>query len=327
MTGPDRRAAARLGLGREAVAMLEALAAICLWGVSFVSIRIALAEISPVTLIVVRFALGALLVGAAAWRRGDLQRLRRQDLPALAQVGLIGVALQQLLQVSGQALVTASVAGFLAATAPAFTAALAALLLRERPRGRQWAGILLAAAGAALVATNGDWAGLRLGLFGSLGSWLVLASAVVWGLLTVQSRQAAANRPAALVTAGIFFFGALFTAPLFVVQQGWRELAGLSAGGWGAVLFTGAVCTAGAYLLNTHALKTLPAARVALIQNVEPLVVAAAASLVLGETLSLAMAAGGAAIVAGVVLAEWAAAPAAPPALPSAGKTLPAQED
>lgn len=291
-------------LPRQSRALWEALAAISLWGISFISIKLALADVSPVTLIVLRFAVGALVVGAVAWRRGEFRRLSRRDLPTLAGVGLVGITLQQLLQVSGQATAEASVAAFLAATAPAFTVALAALLLREAPRPWQIAGVLLATAGAALVATNGDWASLLRGDLGRPGNLLVLASSVVWALLTILSKRAVAGRPATLVTAGMFFFGGLFALPLFLAQQGWRELAEVSAAGWGAIVFTGLVCTAGAYLLNTRALRHLSASRVALIQNLEPLVAVTAAAVLLGEAVTPAMLAGGAAILGGVYLAE-----------------------
>ncbi|MDW8327977.1 MAG: DMT family transporter [Anaerolineales bacterium] len=289
---------------RETLALGAAALAISLWGVSFISIKIALQDVSPVTLIVVRFAFGALLVGAAAWARGDFRRLRRRDLPALALVGLVGIALQQLLQVSGQATADAGVAAFLASTAPAFTVLLAALLLREALRPWQIAGILLATGGAITVATNGNWAGLLNGNFGAPGNLLVLASAVVWALLTILSKRAVENRPPLLVTTLMFLFGALFVAPLFVAQQGWRELASVSATGWAAIAFTTVVCTAGAYLLTTWALKHIAASRVALIQNIEPLTAVVAAALLLGETVTPAMLLGGAAILAGVYLAE-----------------------
>jgi drug/metabolite transporter (DMT)-like permease len=304
MSSLARSLAAPFRLPRETRALLEALAAISLWGISFISIKLALAEVTPVTLIVIRFVSGALVVGAVAWRRGEFRDLSRRDLPALAGVGLVGITLQQLLQVSGQATAEASVAAFLAATAPAFTVALAALFLREAPRPWQIVGVLLATAGAALVATNGDWGSLLRGDFGKPGNLLVLASSVVWALLTILSKRAGAGRPATLVTAGMFFFGGLFAAPLFLAQQGWRELTDVSAAGWGAIAFTSLVCTAGAYLLNTRALQQLSASRVALIQNVEPLVAVTAAALLLSEAVTAAMLAGGAAILGGVYLAE-----------------------
>ncbi len=293
-----------LTISREILAFWAAALAIGLWGVSFISIKLALQEVSPVTLIVVRFALGALIVGAAAWARGEFRQLRRRDLPALAGVGLIGIALQQILQVSGQATAEASVAAFLASTAPAFTVLLAALFLREAPRPWQIAGILLATGGAIIVATNGQWGGLLTGNFGAPGNLLVLASSVVWALLTILSKRAVKNRPPLLVTTAMFFFGGLFVAPLFIVQQGWRELATVSVAGWGAILFTSVVCTAGAYLLTTWALKHLAASRVALIQNIEPLTAVIVAALLLNEAVTPAMLLGGAAILGGVYLAE-----------------------
>jgi drug/metabolite transporter (DMT)-like permease len=291
-------------LSRETLAFAAATLSIGLWGVSFISIKLALQEVSPVTLIVVRFALGALIVGAAAWARGEFRQLRLSDLPALAGVGLIGIALQQILQVSGQATAEASVAAFLASTAPAFTVLLAALFLREVPRPWQIAGILLATGGAITVATNGQWGGLLTGNFGAPGNLLVLASSVVWALLTILSKRAVENRPPLLVTTAMFFFGGLFVAPLFIVRQGWRELATVSVAGWGAILFTSLVCTAGAYLLTTFALKHLAASRVALIQNIEPLTAVVVAALLLNEAVTPAMLLGGAAILGGVYLAE-----------------------
>lgn len=293
-----------LHVSRETLALGAATLAISLWGVSFISIKIALRDVSPVTLIVVRFALGALLVGATAWARGEFRRLRRRDLPALALVGLIGIAIQQLLQVTGQETADAGVAAFLASTAPAFTVLLAALFLRERLRPCQIGGVLLATVGAITVATNGNWAGVISGNFGAPGNLLVLASAVVWALLTILSKRAVENRPPLLVTTMMFLFGGLFITPLFVMQQGWRELATVSATGWMAIAFTSIVCTAGAYLLTTWALKHITASRVALIQNIEPLTAVIVAALLLNEVVTPAMLLGGAAILGGVYLAE-----------------------
>ena len=70
------------------------------------------------------------------------------------------------------------------------------------------------------------------------------------------------------------------------------------------MLYVGILSTAVAYLLNSHALKHISAARVAVIQNVEPLSAVVAAVLILNEAASWPMAFGGAAILGGVYLAE-----------------------
>lgn len=284
--------------------MIETALAIGLWAVSFVFIKVALREISPVTLIVTRYSMGMLILGGVAARRGDFARLRRADLPGMIWLGAVGVALHQLLQVSGQATADASVAAFLASTAPAFLVLLSALLLREQPSRSQTCGVLLATAGAAVVSTGGDLAFLSGGRLANTGNLLVLLSAVVWALYSILNRSVVQGRPPALITTGMMFFGWAFVLPLFVLQRGWQELARVSPAGWGALLYVGVLSTALAYLLYTDALEKAPAARLAAIQNIEPAIAFAAAALILGEPLTPALLVGGAAILAGVWLAE-----------------------
>jgi len=290
----------------EAIAVGEEILAIVIWGVSFIYIKIALREISAVTLIVLRFAMGALIVGLFAWQRGDFEQLTWADVPKLALVGALGITLQQLLQVSGQVTADASVAAFLASTAPAFTVLLAAIWLREHLHSRQMVGVGLASLGGIIVATGGDFVALITGqtLRTLPGNVLVLLSSMVWAVFIVLSKRMVRNRPAGLVTSGIFFFGMLFTLPFFLVEQGWSAIPRLSLEGWGAMLYVGILSTAMAYLLNSHALKHISAARVAVIQNVEPLSAMAAAVVILDESITWAMVLGGAAILSGVYLAE-----------------------
>jgi drug/metabolite transporter (DMT)-like permease len=290
----------------ETLALIEATLAIIIWGISFIFMKIVLREISAVTLIVLRYALGALFVCPFAWWRGDFSRFSAADVPGLAGAGALGITLQQLLQVNGQVSADASVAAFLAATAPAFTVLFAAGCLRERLHPRQIIGVILASLGGIAVAIGGDWLLLIQGhaektLFGNV---LILLSAIVWAVFIILSKRMVQHRPAALVTSGMFFFGLFFTLPVFFAQQGWLEIPRLSPGGWGATLYVGILSTAVAYLLNSHALQVISAARVAVIQNLEPLVAVAGAALVLNESMSWAMLLGGAAILCGVYLAE-----------------------
>jgi drug/metabolite transporter (DMT)-like permease len=290
----------------ESIALMEAVVAITIWGISFVFMKIVLREISAVTLIVFRYSLGALIVGLFAWHRGDFARFSTADLPGLAVVGAIGITLQQLLQVHGQVTADAGVAAFLAATAPVFTALLAAIWLHERLRSWQVVGIVLASLGGIAVATGGDLSALsgEQALKTLSGNFLILLSSVVWAVFMILSKRMVHNRPAALVTSGLFFFGMLFTLPLFVAQRGWQQIPQLSPGGWAAMLYVGILSTAMAYLLTSHALKYISATRVAVIQNIEPLTAVIGATLILNESVTWVMLYGGGAILGGVYLAE-----------------------
>lgn len=293
-------------------AVFETASAITLWAVSFTFIKIALRDVSPVTLIVLRFGMGSLILVGVSAVRGDFAHLRWADLPRLALLGAVGVTLQQILQVSGQVYADAGVAAFLASTAPAFLVALAALFLREKLRAWQVLGVILATLGAGIVSTGGDWSALLQGRLENPGNLLVLLSSLVWALFTILNRYIVQDRPPVLVTTAMMAFGFLFTLPLFAAQGGWRELPWISPAGWGSILYLGILSTAIAYLLYGHALKLAPASRLAAVQNIEPLIAVAAAAAILSEPITAALLVGGAAIVAGVYLAER----GAPRALP-----------
>lgn len=283
---------------------IETALAIALWAISFISIKIALEEVSPITLIVLRYGMGWLILGTATWLQGSFHQLRWTDLPRMAALGAVGVTLHQFLQVYGQVTADASAAAFLASTAPAFIILMGAFFLRERLQFGQILGVLLATAGAGIVATGKPlpWTG---GIhWAEPGNLLVLLSAVVWAVFSMMSRVIVQGRPPALITTGMMFFGWAICLPLFINQRGWQEIPGLSLTGWGALLFTGFCSTAISFLLYNHALKQAPASRLAAIQNIEPLIATAAAVVILDETVSLAFFLGSCAILSGVILAE-----------------------
>jgi drug/metabolite transporter (DMT)-like permease len=286
------------------LALVETAIAISFWGLSFVLIKIAVQEISPVTLIILRFSTGALILFVTSGLQGGFAKLRLGDLPAMATLGLVGVSLQQMLQVSGQVGADAGVAAFLASTAPAFMVLFGVLFLRERMGPCQVVGVLVATCGAALVSSGGDLGSLLRGRFDQPGNLLVLLSAVMWASFSVLNRYIVRDRPPTLITAGMMAFGTLFVLPVFIAQSGWKEISSVSAPVWVAVLLLGVFCTAIAYMLYAHALTLAPASRLAAIQTIEPLIAVVVAALTLGEVLTPALATGGAAILLGIYLVE-----------------------
>ncbi|HBY08440.1 MAG TPA: hypothetical protein DEH22_11870 [Chloroflexi bacterium] len=288
----------------ETLALIETAAAISLWALSFVWIKIALQDMSPVTLIVLRYALGFVILWVAALWRGELRQMNRGDLKGMVILGMVGIVLQQFLQVNGQVTADASVAAFLASTAPAFMVVLAAVWLREPVGGWQISGVLLATLGAGWVAIGGDWAALAHGHLANPGNFLVLLSAIVWAVYTILTRILVQNRPPILMAGGMLFFGWLFSLPVWIFKQGWHELPQIRSEAWGALLLVGIFSTAVTYLLYSHALKLAPASRLSAIQNIEPLIASLAAFWILGEAITSALIVGGLAILVGVYLAE-----------------------
>ena len=297
---------------------LAALAAVVLWGVSFVATRAVLAEISPVTLVFTRFALGtALLFALLAFRRRKFGggcrpagpvpaafTAPRDAWPALVSMGFLGVFVHHMLQANGLALTTAIHAGWLIGVTPIWSALLAAAFLRERFGARKIAGLLLGFAGALLVVTRGDLSPATLSLPSTLGDFLILVSTVNWAVYSIVGRRTLARLGSARATAFAMLAGWGMLAPVFAIRSGWTEYASLSATGWAAVLFLGIGCSGLGYLFWYAALEKLETSRVAAFLYLEPLVTLATAAVVLREPVQPTAVAGGLLVLGGVFLVQ-----------------------
>jgi drug/metabolite transporter (DMT)-like permease len=283
-----------------------ALAAITLWGISFVATKAALAEASPITVVFTRFALGAALLVALGLARREPVMPARAHWGGVALLAFVGVFVHQMLQVHGLALTTAIRTGWLIGLIPIWSAILASILLHERFGAQKIAGIALGAIGALLVVTRGELSSRVLALPSTRGDLLVLASTLNWAIYTVLGAATLARIGigSGRATAAVMVFGCAMLVPLFVVARGWRDYAHLSPSGAGAIVFLGIGCSGLGYLLWSYALERLEASRVAAFLYLEPLVTLAAAVLLLHETVTLTTVVGGLIVLLGVAIVQ-----------------------
>jgi len=291
------------------------------FGLSFVATKTALRGFEPLLLALLRFTLAGGILWAV-WRlRPRREQVTRRELGRLALLGFISLTVYFSFENMGIARTSASEAAILIAAIPIFVAVLEVFSGSERASGRQWAGILLSFGGiVVLVLAAGSAAG------GSLtGNLLVLAASLSAAVYSILARRLLVSRSALFVTAWQNLFGALFMAPLALVEALVLGVRRPTAEAAGAVLFLTLVCSVVAYLLINYSYRFLPASRVSVFINLTPIVAVASAYVLLGERLTLVQAAAAVVVVAGVWLTNsggrGAGAEGSEPALrsPSAG--------
>jgi drug/metabolite transporter (DMT)-like permease len=284
------------------MAYIKALFAVIVWGASFIATKVAIQDISPVSVVWLRFSIGVLILGAAVSLRRELALPKGRDLGYFALLGFIGITFHQWLQSTGLVTSQASTTAWIVATTPIFMALLAWLVLKERLSWMQSTGIGLAAIGVFLVVSKGDWSSLAAGQFGVRGDFLILLSAPNWAVFSVLSRRGLRVHPATRMMLYVMGFGWLFTTVLFFAGPGLAEIGGLTLNGWAGVLFLGVACSGLAYIFWYDALQAIPASQVGAFLYLEPLVAVVVAGIVLGEPLLLASMVGGGIILLGVWL-------------------------
>jgi drug/metabolite transporter (DMT)-like permease len=299
---------------RRITALSKVTFTVVAWGASFIATKVALREISPITIVWLRFGMGVVILGAVVLARRQLVRVSAREWGYFALLGFLGITFHQWLQSNGLVTAQATTTAWIVATTPIFMALLGWLVLRERLGAGRVLGIALAAVGVLLVVSKGDLSALAVGRFGAPGDLLVLISAPNWAVFSVLSRRGLQQHPATRMMFYVMGLGWVFASVLFFAGPGVSEIGRLTRDGWLSVGFLGIVCSGVAYIFWYDALQSIPASQVGAFLYLEPLVAVIAAAVVLDEPLRLAALLGGAIILLGVWLVNRPAANAPLPA-------------
>jgi drug/metabolite transporter (DMT)-like permease len=282
---------------------LEAIFTVVVWGGTFIATKIALQEVSPATVVWLRFGMGVIILGAAVLTRKQFAIPERSDWLYFALLGFIGVTFHQWLQANGLKTAQATTTAWIVATTPVFIAILGWLVLKEKFNWARISGIALAALGVLLIVSRGNLGALFTGREGSIGDLLILLSAPNWAIYTVLSRRELAKHPAARMMFYVMLFGWLFTTIwIFGFGPGLHEIGLLDSRGWLAILLLGIFGSGLAYIAYYDALQVIPASQLGVFLNIEPLVTTLLAAPFLGEPITLIVLVGGAVIIFGIYL-------------------------
>jgi drug/metabolite transporter (DMT)-like permease len=298
------RAEVRGALGANVGAAVAAV----LFGASVVAVRVAVRDVPPVSLAVLRFGLGGLLLLLVALTvRRDALRLEREVVPRFALLALVFYALFPLSFNIGLRFTEASRGALMLATMPVWSAVMARKAVGERLLPHQTAGVVLSIVGIAVAfAERGLF--VRTSGRAVLGDSLLLLTAFWGALYGVLSKRALARSSALTVTTFPMLIGTAYLFPVALVEGLPSALASLDGTTLWLVLFIAVPGGAVAFYLWTSALSRLTPTQVAVYVNINPLVATALAALLLDERLSVLFAVGFAAVVGGVLLVNRPAA-------------------
>ena len=269
-----------------------ALAA-ALWGSLGVVSRLVLsAGVSPLELSFWRASLAGALFAVHAVARGRV-RVARGDVGALVAFAIVGVAVFYLSYLHAVQAGGAALAAILLYTAPAWVAIASALWLHERMTRRKLSALVITLVGVSLVALGAPEAGdgLRVGpaaLGWGLLSGLAYACYYLYGKRYFMRYEAPTLFMYALPLGAML----LLPAVRFVPQ---------AAPTWGWILYVSAVPTYLALRLYEAGLKRVEATRAVTVATLEPVIAAALAYAVWGESLRPIGYVGAALVLAGVI--------------------------
>lgn len=280
---------------------LAALFTILVWGTTFISTKVLLADFQPVEILFFRFVLGLLALLAADPR--PLKRTTAKQELTFAAAGLCGVCLYYLLENVALTYTMASNVGVIISVAPCFTALLSRLFLQQEEKlgVRFFAGFGVAMAGIVLISLNGS--ALQLNPVGDL---LALLAAFLWACYSILTKKIAGfGFRTILTTRRVFCYGILFMIPALFLFGFRLDLGRFANPAYLLnILFLGLGASSLCFVMWNAAVKLLGAVKTSVYIYLVPVITVAASVLILQEPFTWMTAAGTALTLAGLLLSE-----------------------
>jgi drug/metabolite transporter (DMT)-like permease len=280
------------------------------WGGNMVAAKLAVGVIPPFVLLAARFVAALVLVMPFAWPhlRAEMATLRR-SWGWLLFYGAIGFAAFNACLYAGSQFTTAINSSIEQASIPVFVLIGNFLFFRVRGRPLQIVGLLVTILGVALVATHGDLAAVTSFTF-NVGDLLVLLACLIYAAFTLTLKF----RPAIhwLSFLGATMIGAVIGALAFLLLAG-GGFAALSVlrttppEGWAIIAYVAVLPSLVSQMLFVEGVTLIGANRASLFNNLIPVFGTVLSVLILGESLEPYHIAAAVIVVAGIVMAEFAA--------------------
>lgn len=284
-----------------------AIAAMVLfWSANFIVGKLALRDFPAALLAGLRTSFAAaIVIPMYLWRRKNplqapVQSGNRPGLAIFLLLGFTGVAANQAFFVLGLSRTSVAHSALLIGLTPVMVLLMAAANRMEKLTAAKLAGMALALAGVAVLnATPSKAANASL-----LGDVLTLCGASCFAVFTIASKRVTCCVDGITVTAASYVGGAIMMAPLTVWQSLPFNYGAVSATGWASLLYMAVFPSVVCYLIFYWVLMFIPASRVSAFSYAQPLIATLLAVPVLGESVTLPVAAGGALVLTGVALTE-----------------------
>lgn len=280
---------------------LVAFLTVCVWGTTFVSTKVLMINgLSPAQIFTLRFAIAYILMLAFCHKRLFANSWRDEGLMAL--LGITGGSLYFLSENEAMNFTTTTNTSLIVCSCPLFATLLVRMFYKSaRINTVQLLGSLLAFVGMGVVVLNGRFV-LHLS---PVGDALAFTACICWAVYSLLMKMVSERYSAAFITRKVFFYGVLTITPYYIIEPGMPAMEiFLKPAVIGNLLFLGCLASMVCFLTWNWCISKLGAVKATNWVYFNPITTMMAASLILGERITVYFLLGAACILAGMYLAE-----------------------
>jgi drug/metabolite transporter (DMT)-like permease len=273
-----------------------ALFLMLVWGISYLSIKVVVAEINPVLSAFYRFLIASIILYIVLKRKYPQERLLKEDRFKMALGGFFGVSLYFFFENYSVLYTSASNVAILISSIPVFTLIAQRIIFKEKLTMWKVVGAAMSAIGIIVIIASKE----RISLFskGTIGDIMALASALCWVIYNIVTSKFKGSYKSITITTYQGIWGCLFLTPSLFFSKISIPSVKTSLN----LLFLAVFCSCIAYVIYVYCLEQLGATVITTYINLQPIVSLASAYVILNESITVWQIAGSIIIIAGVFL-------------------------
>ncbi len=290
-------------MNRKMIGHIVAVFTIIVWGTTYISTKVLLADLTPVELLFTRFIMGLVALYIASPKLFKPVSLKEELTYAMA--GLSGITLYYLLENVALTMTLASNVGVIISVAPFFTVITEYIFSRGKEKAGMnfYIGFVVAMVGIYILSFKSNPM-----VMNPMGDFLALLAAAAWAVYSPLIKAIGTYGHGTVAsTRRIFEYGTLFMIP-FVVAKGYSPDLGLLKNPvfLGNLLFLGFIASALCFATWNYSVKILGPIETSIYIYLVPVVTLISSVIILHEPVNGLTVLGAALTMSGLFISEFA---------------------
>lgn len=273
-----------------------AMLVMIIWGLSYLSIKVVVAEVEPTLSAFYRFFIASVILFVFLKAKYPEEKVLKEDRFKMLLGGLFGVTLYFFFENYSVLYTSASNVSILISSIPVFTIILQGIVFKERLTFSKVLGTMLSVIGIAVIVMSKE----RVSLFstGTLGDLMALGAAISWVVYNLLTRSFKGNYKSITITTYQGICGTVLLSPVLFFNK--LKVPSIAASM--NLLYLAIFCSCIGYILYIYCLEHLGATVVTTYINLQPIISITAAFFIIGEKITLWQALGSGIIILGVFM-------------------------
>jgi drug/metabolite transporter (DMT)-like permease len=267
------------------LAVLFIILDVLFWGFSFISTKVVLSQIPPVSIAFFRqFIAATTLILLVLYTRTQF-RIALRDMGNIVAASFFGIVMYSVFENSGLQYTTASNASMIVAALPIFTLFGETMFFKLKVTWKMILSLILSMIGVVLVVTVNGKVDLSSARF--FGNLLVMGAIICWVIYTILNRNLSDRyRSLTIITYQSLVSIFLFIPFVIPEMKRWPAVSELSISVLVNLIFLGVFCSGFAYIFYIYAARRLGATVSSAFLNLIPVVTVICGYVLLQDTLT-----------------------------------------